>query len=98
MSDITKGANAANLSFPQEFGIENNEWLIGFVNAAPALFGLATAWAADPVQNLLGRRGTIFATGLFVIFPVLAQAFTQNWQGLLICRLVSPSHMFSLRS
>lgn len=39
------------------------------------------------VNNLLGRRGTIFFTNLFVIFPVLAQAFTQNWQGLLICRL-----------
>lgn len=26
------GANGANLSFPQEFGIENNTWLIGFIN------------------------------------------------------------------
>lgn len=39
------------------------------------------------VNNLLGRRGTIFFTNLFVIFPVLAQAFTQGWVGLLICRL-----------
>lgn len=28
------GANGANLSFPQEFGIEHNTWLVGFVNAA----------------------------------------------------------------
>lgn len=81
------GANGANLSFPQEFGIEHNEWLVGVINAGPTLFGLVSAWAADPVNNMLGRRGTVFATGLFCIFPVLAQAFTQNWWGLLICRL-----------
>jgi MFS family permease len=57
------------------------------VNAAPALFGLLSAWAADPVNQLLGRRGTIFATNLFVVFPVLAQGFTHSWADLLICRL-----------
>ncbi|SMQ49672.1 unnamed protein product [Zymoseptoria tritici ST99CH_3D7] len=81
------GANGANLSFPEEFGIAHKSWLIGTINAAPTIFGLASAWAADPINNLLGRRGTIFLTNLFVVFPVLAQAFTQNWQGLMICRL-----------
>jgi hypothetical protein len=27
------GANGANLSYPQEFGIENNTWLVGVINA-----------------------------------------------------------------
>ncbi|KAF2465801.1 uncharacterized protein BDR25DRAFT_378490 [Lindgomyces ingoldianus] len=81
------GANGANLSFPQEFGIEHDTWLVGVINSGPTLFGLASAWAADPINNALGRRGTIFLTGLFCIFPVLAQAFTQNWWGLLLCRL-----------
>ncbi|KAJ6069051.1 hypothetical protein N7499_010938 [Penicillium canescens] len=81
------GANGANLSFPKEFGIEDNTWLVGVINAGPTLFGLLSAWAADPLNNWLGRRGTIFLTGLFCVFPVLAQAFTQNWWGLLICRL-----------
>ena len=81
------GANGANLSFPQEFGIADQPWLIGVINAGPTLFGLLSAWAADPVNNLMGRRGTVFFTGLFCIFPVLAQAFTQNWWGLLLCRL-----------
>ncbi|KAF7189691.1 putative polyol transporter 2, partial [Pseudocercospora fuligena] len=81
------GANGANLSFPEEFGIADNEWLIGVINSAPTLFGLASAWAADPVNNWFGRRGTIFLTNLFVVFPVLAQAFTQTWQELMICRL-----------
>nr|OQO06416.1 hypothetical protein B0A51_16154 [Rachicladosporium sp. CCFEE 5018] len=81
------GANGANLSFPKEFGIEDRHWLVGCINAAPTLFGLLSAWAADPVNQLLGRRGTIFATNLFVVFPVLGQAFTHNWYELLICRL-----------
>ncbi len=28
------GANGANLSFPVEFGIEDNSWLVGFINSA----------------------------------------------------------------
>ncbi|KAJ5710137.1 hypothetical protein N7493_009729 [Penicillium malachiteum] len=81
------GANGANLSFPQEFGIENDTWLKGVINSGPTLFGLLSAWAADPLNNWLGRRGTIFLTGLFCVFPVLSQAFTQNWWGLLLCCL-----------
>lgn len=27
------GANGANLSFPQEFGIEDNAWLVGVINS-----------------------------------------------------------------
>ncbi|KAJ5736958.1 uncharacterized protein N7483_002083 [Penicillium malachiteum] len=59
------GANGANLSFPQEFGIENDTWLKGVINSGPTLFGLLSAWAADPLNNWLGRRGTVFLTGLF---------------------------------
>lgn len=81
------GANGANLSYPQEFGIADRPWLVGVLNASPTLFGLISAWAADPVNNAFGRRGTIFLTNLFVVFPVLAQGFTQNWEGMMICRL-----------
>jgi hypothetical protein len=82
------GANGANLSFPEEFGIAHNTWLVGFINAAPTISGLFAAWAADPLNNMMGRRGVIFFTGLFCVFPVLAQAFTQNWWGLLLTRLI----------
>lgn len=51
------------------------------------MFGLLSAWAADPINNAIGRRGTVFLTGLFYVFPVLAQAFTQSWWSLLICRV-----------
>ena len=82
------GANGANLSFPEEFGIVDNTWLVGFINAAPGISGLFAAWLADPLNNWWGRRGVIFFTGLFCVFPVLAQAFTQNWWGLLLTRLI----------
>ena len=75
------------LSFPVEFGIEHDTWLIGVINASPALFGLLSAWAADPINNWFGRRGAIFITGLFCIFPVLGQAFTHTWWELMLCRL-----------
>ncbi|CAI6331766.1 unnamed protein product [Periconia digitata] len=77
------GANGANLSFPQRITIG---WWVPLI-APPLLFGLATAWAADPVNNCFGRRGAIFLTGLFCIFPVLAQGFAQSWWDLLICRM-----------
>lgn len=32
------GANGANLSFPQEFGIADNEWLIGVINSVSRCF------------------------------------------------------------
>jgi MFS family permease len=80
------GVNGANLFFPEEFGIADNQWLVGFINAAPTISGLFAAWAADPLNNITGRRGLILFTSLFCVFPVLAQAFTPSWWGLLVCR------------
>ncbi|WVW82765.1 hypothetical protein I302_104776 [Kwoniella bestiolae CBS 10118] len=83
------GANGANLSFPVEFGIENNTWLVGMVNAAPSItVGAISAMLTDPINHYIGRRGTIFVTGLFCVFPVLGQAFTKNWWELFICRVL----------
>ncbi len=82
------GANGANLSFPEEFGIAHNTWLVGLINAAPTISGLFASWLADPLNNWWGRRGVIFFTGLFCVFPVLGQAFARNWYELLITRLI----------
>lgn len=82
------GANGAILSFPQEFGIADNAWLVGFLNSAPTISGLMSAWLCDPINNLIGRKKTIFVTGLFTVFPVLGQAFTHTWWELAICRLL----------
>ncbi|OXG21713.1 sugar transporter [Cryptococcus neoformans Tu401-1] len=83
------GANGANLSFPTEFGIADNTWLVGMVNSAPSItVGAVSAMLTDPINYYIGRRGTIFVTGLFCVFPVLCQAFTRNWRELFICRIL----------
>ncbi|KAJ7761249.1 hypothetical protein DFH07DRAFT_740344 [Mycena maculata] len=82
------GANGANLSFPEEFGIADRPWVVGCVNSAPTVLGLMSAWLSDPLNDRFGRRGCIFITGLFCVFPVLGQSFTRNWWELLICRML----------
>ena len=45
-------------------------------------------WCADPINNIIGRRGAIFISACFCFFPVLGAAFTQNWVQLLVCRIL----------
>ncbi|UZJ56265.1 hypothetical protein CBS101457_005585 [Exobasidium rhododendri] len=83
------GSNGANLSFPTEFGIENEPWLEGIVNAAPYLASAGLGcWLSDPINNLVGRRGCIFITALILIATPIASGFTHSWGALLAVRLV----------
>ncbi|KAH7155287.1 hypothetical protein B0J13DRAFT_222231 [Dactylonectria estremocensis] len=87
------GANGANLDFPHAYGIDSetihDKLLVGLVNAAPyigtAIFG---CWLSDPLNHHFGRRGTIFFSANFCLWPVLASAFCNTWQQLLLCRLL----------
>lgn len=87
------GSNGANLDFPRVYGIHGpsirDKMLVGLVNAAPyigtALFG---CWLSDPLNSWLGRRGTIFFSANFCLWPVLGSAFARSWMELLICRLL----------
>ncbi|KAG9237233.1 MFS sugar transporter-like protein [Amylocarpus encephaloides] len=87
------GSNGANLTFPDYFGIGSkstrHSLLVGVINAAPyigsALFG---CWLADPLNNWLGRRGTIFVSGNLCLWTVIGSAFVQTWPQLLICRIL----------
>ncbi|KAK0457525.1 uncharacterized protein EV420DRAFT_1621066 [Desarmillaria tabescens] len=91
------GSNAANLSFPTKFGISTNEgdpnrerddWIIGAINAAPYIAcALLGCWLTDPLNNYLGRRGTIFVCGIFCTITVIGSAFSQTWPQLFVCRL-----------
>jgi len=79
------GINAAE----GEPNFKRDKWLLGLINAAPYVASaLLGCWLADPLNNWFGRRGTIFFSGIFCLFPVLGSAFTQTWQQLLICRLL----------
>jgi len=89
------GSNGANLSFPTQFGIANPDvhnkdpWIVGVVNAAPYLAAaVCGCWLSDPLNNYLGRRGTIFISAIFCLFSVLGSGFTQNWQQLFGCRFL----------
>ncbi|KAL0065854.1 hypothetical protein AAF712_007158 [Marasmius tenuissimus] len=94
------GSNAANLSFPQEFGIdpnvkndpkaaERNQWIVGVVNSAPYIASaFVGCWLTDPLNNYLGRRGTIFFCGIFCTFSVIGSAVSQTWEQLFVTRVL----------
>ncbi|KAL9937144.1 hypothetical protein V8E36_004379 [Tilletia maclaganii] len=98
------GSNGANLSFPLEFNIfdgdkfpdgtenpdaYNHSWLVGIVNAAPYIASaLLGCWLSDPLNNLVGRRGTIFITAVILVITPICSGLTQNWYQLFIVRLL----------
>lgn len=96
------GSNGANLTFAQSFGIpdtgpectkdgtcESNSWIIGFVNSSPYIaIALFTAWLSDPVNDFLGRRGTIFVAAVFSLLAPIGSGLTQKWGQLVACRIM----------
>jgi MFS family permease len=45
-------------------------------------------WISDPLNNYLGRRGTIFFSALVLVATPIASAFAHNWETLFGIRLV----------
>ncbi|KAF8972920.1 hypothetical protein BDZ97DRAFT_1648848 [Flammula alnicola] len=92
------GSNGANLSFPAEFGIDfasggpnasRNQWIVGLINSGPYISAcLMGCWCSDPLNNLLGRRGTIFISAIFCTLSVIGSGLAQTWPQLLVCRLL----------
>ncbi|KAK4942676.1 hypothetical protein LTR10_017625 [Elasticomyces elasticus] len=86
------GANGANLSFPQEFGLTGkgrDEWVVGIINAIIFLTaGLIGAFIVDPLNHYLGRRGEIFLTACCLTATPIGSAFATSWEGLLVARFV----------
>ncbi|KAG6023009.1 hypothetical protein E4U41_002112 [Claviceps citrina] len=86
------GANGANLSFPEEFGLTGegkNEWIVGLINSIIFLTaGLIGAFIVDPLNQYLGRRGEIFLTAACLTATPIGSACAQSWQGLFAARFV----------
>ncbi|KAJ5003003.1 putative metabolite transport protein YfiG [Colletotrichum sp. SAR 10_66] len=62
---------------------------VGLVNSAPYIgSAFIGCWLSDPLNNWVGRRGTIFFAANFCIWPVIGAAFSQTWEQLLACRLL----------
>ncbi|EGD94967.1 sugar transporter [Trichophyton tonsurans CBS 112818] len=83
------GSNGANLSFPKALGIDDspgapnaevNSWLVGLVNSG--------CWLSDPLNQYLGRRGTIFVSAVFCVLTPIGSAVAQTWEQLLATRLL----------
>ncbi|KAI6782601.1 Arabinose-proton symporter-like protein [Emericellopsis cladophorae] len=87
------GSNGATLEFPKALGIGgssmHDKLIVGLINAGPYIgTALVGCWMSDPINNLLGRRGTVFVASQFCLWPVIASAFCNDWQSLLGCRLL----------
>ncbi|KAK6974591.1 sugar transporter [Favolaschia claudopus] len=96
------GSNGANLSFPIEFNINpndpgsagaRNQWIVGVINSAPYIASaLVGCWLTDPLNNLLGRRGTIFFCAIFclllMITLLIGSGCAQTWPQLFVCRIL----------
>ncbi|KAJ5994999.1 hypothetical protein N7481_001976 [Penicillium waksmanii] len=96
------GSNGANLTFDRVFGIPNdspycpdkatcdrNQWIVGFINATPYItIALFAGWLSDPLNHLIGRKGTIFIAAIFSLCAPIGSAFTQHWGQLVACRVL----------
>ncbi|KAI5865276.1 hypothetical protein GGS23DRAFT_419594 [Durotheca rogersii] len=87
------GTNGANIFFPAYYGIAGSSVreriLVGLVNAGPYIgSALIGCWLSDPVNNWIGRRGVIFVSAHFCLWPVIGSAFCESWGQQLACRLL----------
>lgn len=48
----------------------------------------SVAWLSDPLNHILGRRGTIFLAAIFSLVAPLGSGFTQHWGQLVACRVL----------
>lgn len=68
---------------------EKNSWIVGFVNSCPYIaIALFTAWISDPINDVLGRRGTIFIAAIFSVLAPIGSGLTQHWGQLAACRVL----------
>ncbi|KAI0884081.1 uncharacterized protein GGS22DRAFT_18981 [Annulohypoxylon maeteangense] len=87
------GSNGANIFFPAYYGIGSNSVrdriLVGLVNSGPYIgSAFIGCWLSDPINNWIGRRGVIFVSAHFCLWPVIGSAFCHTWEQQLICRLL----------
>ncbi|KAK9465697.1 hypothetical protein V1512DRAFT_265182 [Lipomyces arxii] len=83
--------NGANLFFPTQFGIGSTSsfdtWILGLVNSGPYLCcAVAGCWVSDPLNRVLGRRGTIFVSCFVAAATCIWSACTNTWWHLFIAR------------
>ncbi|KAK5995914.1 Polyol transporter 5 [Cladobotryum mycophilum] len=66
-----------------------NSWIIGLINSMPYItICLFAGWISDPINDLIGRRGTIFIAAIFSLLAPFGMAVSQSWHQLLACRML----------
>ncbi|KAF1808884.1 hypothetical protein P152DRAFT_206953 [Eremomyces bilateralis CBS 781.70] len=83
--------NGAQLFYGAQFGIggtaPRDTWLLGVVHAAPYICAsFIGCWLTAPLNNLFGRRGTIFITCFFSAVACFWQGFTNCWWHMFVAR------------
>ncbi|WPH01798.1 MFS transporter [Acrodontium crateriforme] len=64
-------------------------WLIGFINSCPYIaIAFFAGWISDPVNEYLGRRGTIFVGAIFSVLAPIGSGLTQHWGQLVATRIL----------
>ncbi|KAG5916980.1 hypothetical protein E4U42_007420 [Claviceps africana] len=87
------GSNGANIFFPAYYGIggssTRDKIIVGLINAGPYIgSAFIGCWLSDPLNHYFGRRGTIFFSAHFCIWPVIGSALCHTWEQQLACRIL----------
>ncbi len=48
----------------------------------------SAGWISDPMNEFIGRRGTIFVAAIFSLLAPLGSGLTQSWPQLVVCRIM----------
>ena len=73
---------------PETEDITPEPWAVGLVNSAPYLCCVLSCWLTQPLNAIVGRRGTIFVACIFSAVFAFAQSFPQSWTVLFIYRFL----------
>jgi len=66
---------------------QDNAWLVGFINSCPYIaIAVFAGWISDPINDLIGRRGTIFVGAVFSLLAPIGSGLTQHWGQLVATR------------
>lgn len=49
---------------------------------------ISACWLSDPLNDIIGRRGTIFVGAVFSLLAPIGQALAQSWPQILVCRIL----------
>ena len=87
------GMNGANLYLPHAFGLEDHNprssFILGTINCGLYLAqGMIGAWISEPVNNRLGRRGSILIATLCCLIGNAGSGIAFSWPILVLFRLV----------